>query len=118
MRASFKTMWSDAGYKRQAFWLVLLGVVMVAAFRASLAFDIDALTILGLSALLLWTQGSEARRNALIGRKLDYLVNLLRYGPLTAEDREVIAALQAQTDRLASRKPATGTSGPEAPRLS
>lgn len=91
---------------------MLTGLMLVALVRLVVAFDLDALIIATLSGLLLWVLSEEARRNDIIGRKLDHLLDLQRYGPLTPEDREVIAILdQGGRARRAAGKDLGAASG-------
>lgn len=85
--------------------LLLLGLLAgTALLRTVVAFEIDALTIAVLSALLTWTQYNERRRARATAEKIEYLLIRQRYGPLTAEDVEAILALKSQHRRLARRR--------------
>jgi hypothetical protein len=72
---------------------VLTAVALLALARLVGHFDADALTIASLSAMLIWVVVGEQQRREELGRRVDYLLALQRYGPLSAEDLEVIAAL-------------------------
>lgn len=83
--------------------LILLAALVVVAFgRLALRPEADALTIAILSGLLFWTQAAQWRRMRILATKIEQLVARQRYGPLSAEDLEVIHALQAQVRREAA----------------
>jgi hypothetical protein len=73
---------------------VLACLALAALVRVVRDFEVDALVIAALSILLIRVLAAEQRRGDEIGRKLDDLLALQKYGPLTAEDREVVAALR------------------------
>jgi hypothetical protein len=83
--------------------IALAGLAVSALVRVGFAFEIDALTIAGLSGLLFWVQFSEWRRTRRLAKKVDQLLARTRYGPLTTEDLEAIRALRAEAARLSLR---------------